>query len=261
MEFDPSPLGLAGLFDQFGAELAAAQEPHDIFALLTAGAVRHVSGSEQAGVTQSHNGSYKTIAPTDDLVRKVDQIQYDLKSGPCVDAIVDNTIFCARDLREDERWPEFGQRAFDTVGVVSMLSFRLFFEDSDVVAALNLYSTQPDAFDDTAQSVGLLLSTHGALALSAAIANEKADNLLQALRRSREIGVAMGVLMSRYKVTEDQAFGLLRIASQQTHRKVASIALEVAETGELPPAATGAAAADPTSEGGQDAGEQRLEER
>jgi hypothetical protein len=38
-------------------------------------------------------------------------------------------------------------------------------------------------------------------------------------------------------VTEDQAFGLLRIASQSTHRKLADIAAVVAETGalELPP--------------------------
>jgi hypothetical protein len=97
-----------------------------------------------------------------------------------------------------------------------------------------MYSAEPAAFDDSAKAIGLLLSTHGALALSAVLANAKADNLLVALRTSREIGVALGVLMASHKVTREQAFDLLRIASQQAHRKIADIAQEVAETGELP---------------------------
>ncbi|MDT4915523.1 MAG: hypothetical protein QOH89_223 [Pseudonocardiales bacterium] len=36
------------------------------------------------------------------------------------------------------------------------------------------------------------------------------------------------------KVTRDQAFDLLRMASQHTHRKVADIAAHVTETGALP---------------------------
>jgi hypothetical protein len=72
-----------------------------------------------------------------------------------------------------------------------MLSFRLFLEDSDVVAGLNMYSLQPDAFDETARTVGLLLATHGALAVAA-------------------------------------------IASQHGNRKVADLAADVADTGQLP---------------------------
>ena len=65
-----------------------------------------------------------------------------------------------------------------------------------------------------------LLATHGALAVSRVIAREKATNLARAVTTNREIGMAMGVLMTTYKVTEDQAFDLLRIASQGSHRKM-----------------------------------------
>jgi hypothetical protein len=227
--------GLSELFDRLGRELAEAQQRDDIYRALTDAALRSVPAAEQAGITQGKNGSFKTFAPTDDVVGQIDQIQYDLTSGPCVDAILEETVFNAPDLREDKRWPEFGRRAYEATGVISMLSFRLFFEDeSGVLAALNMYSAKPAAFDDASRSIGLLLSTHGALALSAAIANDKADNLLVALQTSREIGVAMGVLMASHKVTREQAFDLLRISSQHTHRKIAEIALDVAETGELP---------------------------
>jgi hypothetical protein len=225
----------ADLFDRLGRELADADNPDEVYQVLTDTAVRAVPGAEQAGITQGKNGSFKTYAPTAEIVTEIDKIQYELKSGPCVDAIIEDTVFNAPDLREDGRWPEFGRRAYDTTGVISMLSFRLFFEDdSGVVAAINMYSAEPAAFDDSAKAIGLLLSTHGALALSAVLANDKADNLLVALRTSREIGVALGVLMASHKVTREQAFDLLRIASQQAHRKIADIAQEVAETGELP---------------------------
>ncbi len=227
-------VGLAELFGHLGHELTEAQQRADIYRVLTDAALRAVPGTEQAGITQDKNGSFKTFAPTDEIVGQIDKIQYALTSGPCVDAIVEESVFNAPDLREDSRWPEFGQRAYEATGVISMLSFRLFFEDdSDVLAALNMYSAKPAAFDDTSRSIGLLLSTHGALALWAARANDKADNLLVALQTSREIGVAMGVLMASHKLTREQAFDLLRIASQHSHRKLAQIALDVAETGEL----------------------------
>ena len=114
-----------------------------------------------------------------------------------------------------------------------MLSFRLNLEDDDRIAGLNLYSTRTEAFDDNAETVGTLVATHGALAVVAAAAREEAGNLRMALYSNRDIGVAMGVLMATYRVTRDQAFDLLRIASQNTNRKLRDLAVEVAETGTL----------------------------
>ncbi len=44
----------------------------------------------------------------------------------------------------------------------------------------------------------------------------------------------MGIIMALHKITKEQAFDALRVASQHTHRKLAVIARDVAETGELP---------------------------
>ena len=93
--------------------------------------------------------------------------------------------------------------------------------------------TWPPAFNENDQTVGLLLATHGALAVSALRRGETAAHLARALASNREIGVAMGVLMNQHKITRDQAFDLLRITSQHTHRKLAEIAADVADTGTL----------------------------
>ncbi len=50
---------------------------------------------------------------------------------------------------------------------------------------------------------------------------------------NREIGVAMGILMHQHRLTRDQAFDLLRVASQDTNRKLADVAEDVADTGVL----------------------------
>ena len=170
-----------------------------------------------------------------DVALQADQIQYDLISGPCVDAILKDRVFRADDLRIDDRWPEFGTRAFEATGVLSMLSIRLFLEeDADLLVGLNMYSRELAAFDDESQILGLLLATHGAIAVAASRAREQAANLRIALDSRTEIGIAMGVLMTQHKTTREDAFNLLRISSQHVGRKLHDVATEVADTGVLP---------------------------
>ena len=223
------------------AEAFARLEPHvlgsgpaqDVLSSITRDGVRVVRGAEHAAITRGRPGAFKTVAETSDLPLRVDTIQYDLGSGPCVDAIVDNTTYLCPELADEQRWPEFGRRAVEEAGVHSMLSYRMFLEGDDLIAGLNFYSSKPHAFDENAVTVGLLLATHGALAMSALRRGETAEHLARALESNREIGVAMGVLMSQHKITREQAFDLLRITSQHTHRKLSQIARDVADTGTL----------------------------
>ncbi|GMA84873.1 hypothetical protein GCM10025868_01230 [Angustibacter aerolatus] len=92
---------------------------------------------------------------------------------------------------------------------------------ADTIGGLNLYSDTPHAFDDADLRTGQLLATHGAVMASAAGDRARAEHLQQALLSNREIGVAMGILMARHTLTRDQAFDLLKAASQHTNRKPA----------------------------------------
>lgn len=65
-------------------------------------------------------------------------------------------------------------------------------------------------------------------------AHSTIENLQVALRTNREIGVAIGILMTRELCTQEQAFDMLRAASQRTHRKLSEIADDVRRTGSLP---------------------------
>lgn len=235
MMFDLLLTDLAETLTDIEAGLAGIDDQAKAFAAITELAVRRVPGAESAGVTIGRAGAFHSAGTTDDLVTQVDQIQYALRSGPCVDAAIEDARFTAGDLRTDARWPEFGRRAHEATGVISMLSHRLYVEEErDLVAALNLYSTQLDAFDERSESSALLLATVGSFAVSATTHAERANHLEVALNSSREIGIAIGVLMSLHKVTRDQAFNVLRLASQATQRKLADLAAEVAATGALP---------------------------
>jgi hypothetical protein len=113
-----------------------------------------------------------------------------------------------------------------------MLSHRLFL-DGDTLGALTMYANPTGAFTTESQSVGSMFAAHAAVAYQAAKEHEKAANLEVALLTSRRIGTAVGILMARKGLTDDQAFDELTFASQRGQRKVAQIAEEVIRTGEL----------------------------
>jgi ANTAR domain len=235
---DPSdvvfpPQRLLGLYAEMNRTLLEPGQGADTVAAVTRLAVAAVPGVEQASISEGRNGRFRTVASTGDLATAADQIQYELRTGPCVDAIVEDAVYCSNDISLDTRWPAFGARAHAETGATSMMSLRLFFEGDDRIAGLNLYSTRADAFDDQAHVIANLVATHSVTALIAASAREKVSNLQRALTSNRRIGMAMGVLMTSHNLTEHDAVTLLRIASQNSNRKLTDIADDVITTGTL----------------------------
>jgi hypothetical protein len=225
---------LADLFAGLGSQIIGTVKVGDALEVVTSTSLEAIEAAEAAGVTLRRNGRFETVAATDELSVQIDRIQYELGHGPCVDAVVEDTVFVSNDLGEDRRWPQFARRAVTETDVRAMMSFRMYFEAGDVLAGLNVYATRPGAFDDHAETIGLALATHGALALTSALQLERIENLERALLTNRDIGVAIGIVMARHLATKEQAFDLLRIASQRAHRKLVDIAHEVIEQGDLP---------------------------
>jgi hypothetical protein len=228
-----SPLGLASTYAEIGRQLARPGSRHDAMGAVGLIALARVPGVEWASITEGRRGRFATVTATDTNARSVDDIQYALHSGPCLDVLVHDSTFRTGHLDTEDRWPEFSWRASDAYGVHSMLSLRLYVENDPKIASLNLYSTKTDAFDDEAVTIATLVATHGALAIAAATARDEAAHLRVALVTNREIGVAMGVLIATQEITRDQAFGILRVASQNTNRKIADIATDVIDAGAL----------------------------
>ena len=105
------------------------------------------------------------------------------------------------------------------------------FVEHDDLGALNLYGRHTNAFDDESERVGLLFASHAAIAFADA---ERVRNLRIAVDRRDIIGQGKGILMERYRITADQAFDLLRRASQESNRKVFDVAWDLASTGDFP---------------------------
>jgi hypothetical protein len=225
---------LLQLYSVLGRDVAFHADATGALEAITNVAVQAIPGAHLASITRrSGAGTYETVAPTDPSGQLADALQYKLSSGPCIDAVEKDTLIVSGDLANDPRWAQWGPEASATAGVNSVLAVRLVLDEEQLVAALNVYSRDLNAFNPDALTVGMLLATHGALAVSNVIAREKAANLAKAVNTNREIGMAMGVLMAVYKVTREDAFDLLRIASQNSHRKLHEIATEVTETGAL----------------------------
>jgi ANTAR domain/GAF domain len=229
---------LANLADQFG-QLAmsladGADEPLTQQRLVEF-AVRGVPGAEHASMTVVDGGRPpRTTAQSDELPYQWDQLQYEHGEGPCLEVITTNGIALAQDLRTDTRWPRFARAIVDHTPARSMLSFRLFLTEQNR-AALNLYATRPGAFSDQSAATGAMFAAYASMALLAAARHDKANHLARALETNREIGVAMGIIMASGKLTSQQAFSQLSVASQNLNRKLRDIAADVARTGEVPP--------------------------
>jgi hypothetical protein len=65
------------------------------------------------------------------------------------------------------------------------------------------------------------------------LSREHAEQMDEALRSSRIIGAALGMIMAGRLVTQDEAFAILKEASQRTNRKLRDLAAEIVECGRL----------------------------
>lgn len=224
---------LVELSSTLGRQIQAQSSADRALTVLTGFIADVVTGVSYASVTRVREAGFQTVGATHPDANVSDRAQYELGSGPCLDAVrQDVDLVSVPDVAHDDRYPTFGPVAA-AHGVGSMLSVRLVFEDDAPRASLNLYSGRVDGFDDTARTLALLLSSYGAVAVAGVAAREYAASLERALDNSRSIGMAMGILMASRLVGSDEAFTLLRVTSQNRNRKVADIAADVIATGTL----------------------------
>jgi hypothetical protein len=88
------------------------------------------------------------------------------------------------------------------------------------------------------RKLGLRPTTHDHARLRRRLtaAETRAANLDKALASNRWIGMAIGILMARHGLTEDQAFAALRRQSSRGNVRLLTLAERVLYAGELEPA-------------------------
>lgn len=202
-------------------------------------AARVVTGCDAAGIMRVEPGRVSTLAASSTLVDEIDRLQILAREGPCVDAARNRTTVYAHDLVDDTRWPTFAPTAVAS-GVRTVLACAIPVDDPVV---LNLYAPLPAAFGATDRAQASLFASLARIALE--VAQERAagvaktDNLAIALHTRELIGQAQGILIERERISADQAFDVLRRASQHMNVKLREVAETLIETGETPDTGAG----------------------
>jgi GAF domain-containing protein len=185
-----------------------------------------IEGCDLAGMSIVNPFGIDTPAGSGDVLRRLDGLQFDLKEGPCYDALRMHEIVLARDLATDERWPTWGPRVVAEMGIRSIVSYRLF-AAGHTLGAMNLYSHRLDAFDAEDVDNGGALAAHVAVTLAEA---QNVTHLEAAINVRTVIGRAEGILMERFDLSSTQAFAILRRVSQHRNIKLNRVAGELVRT-------------------------------
>jgi GAF domain-containing protein len=208
--------------------LAASLRPGDLddtLSRITKAAVEVLPDVTMASITVRHaDGRLETVGPTDDVLLHVDAVQYELREGPCYESATDESYVVSSNLAADERWSEYSRAAL-AVGIRAQAGIALF-DAPRFQGALNLYSPRAGAFAEIGP-IGQLFSHQAAVAISYA---KEVSDLRQAITTRQQIGQAVGIVMERYGLSEDQAFAFLTRLSSQRNVKMRQVAAEFIAT-------------------------------
>ncbi|WP_432139504.1 MULTISPECIES: GAF and ANTAR domain-containing protein [unclassified Streptomyces] len=214
-------------------ELLAGESVQATLDNIVASAVKLVAGCDAAGVLAVRKGRAMTLAASGKNVEESDRAQGELGEGPCFDLARQNggeRTFRIADMTQPQTtWPRYAQAA-RALGIGSMTGILLYTEREDF-GALNLYARRPGAFTQEIETAGWLLASHAAVALSSA---RTIDQLQHAMETRHAIGEAMGILMERHHLSEDDAFGALRRLSQHHNVKLRDVAQYIRSNGAPP---------------------------
>ena len=179
-----------------------------------------IPGVDEAGISVARRrGGIETVSATSDIVRQVDQRQYELNEGPCLDAIENQGETMTEDLATDTRWPAFAPVAA-AMGFGSQMGIPLYAIPGEA-AGLNLYARQRRAFDSSSTFLAQLYAQHAAAALGHA---RTVEQLNRSVESRQVVGQAIGIVMERYALDEDRAFAFLRRVSSTSNTKLREVA-------------------------------------
>ena len=201
-------------------------------------AARLVGGGLSCGMTMQPGGRPVTVACSDPIAARVDEVQYELDDGPCLHAMRDGHMVRIEDTAEKVTWPDFEAQAASH-GIRSCLALPLN-AGGKPVGALNLYSREASAFGaaEARRAENFAENASGALSLAIRLASHAAliEQLRSSLSSRTVIDQALGIVMAREQCNPARAFAILRSASQNSNVKLRDIASAVVTsiTGEPP---------------------------
>ena len=174
-----------------------------------------------------------SICTTDTVSALIEQLQYDLGEGPCVDAYQQDCPVLEPDLARPAtpRWLAFTGPAVDA-GARAVFGFPL--QVGAVrLGALNLYCDAPGALSDDQHAQAMLMAGIVAQALLLIQAGAPAGTVATELEASADfqyvVHQASGMVAAQLEVTVGQALTRLRAHAFGNERSLTGIARDVVE--------------------------------
>jgi hypothetical protein len=175
-----------------------------------------------------------TAASSDPRGTRLDTAQRTLGAGPALRVLAPDGPTWV-DAGDRSAWEAFASRA-ERLGVGGFLSFGLIVQQAhggDRLGSLNLYGAEEAAFDEAAHDIALMVAAHLTIVVAAERERTALDQREQRMRvalSSRDvIGQAKGILMERQQLSADDAFDILRRASQRTNTRLQRVAEGIVE--------------------------------
>lgn len=223
-------LELAEAFGRVARSLGTETDAETTLGQIVHLAVETLDACEHAGISYVEHGAVKSGPSTGPIPAGIGDLQSEIGEGPCLDAITQRKVVTSGCLSEEDRWPAFANRAHAESGMQSVLAVPLV-TDHETMGAINLYSSAEDAFDQRDVALALIFSIHAAVALAR---SRERQQLERKVASRQSIGEAVGILMAHHRITEPEAFELMRSASQRLNVRVQALAEDVVRTGEMP---------------------------
>ena len=223
----PDQPGMAELIRMLASTESVDRFLHDL--VIHAGKVTEHSCSITART--SAGPRFFTVASTDHRTRQLDEQQYADEGGPCLEALRTGLPVVVPDMRAETRWAPYPRHAAE-LGAASSMSYPLIIQGRSI-GALNLYAFQPMTPEAGVQARAAQLAANAAGALAVALRlaehSQEAANLRVALTSRSTIDNAVGILMGQQQCTAEEAFDLLRRASQHRNIKLRDLAAQIVE--------------------------------
>jgi hypothetical protein len=172
----------------------------------------------------------ETIAASDDVAARLDELQFDLGEGPCWDAIRLRRPVLEPDLRSQPAgtWPAFRPAAVDA-GVRALFAFPMLIGPLQI-GAVDMYSRDPLMLDGShAREASRLADEAGRLLLQRALtALDPDDSLDDGNPFSRRVvHQATGMVLAQLDVSADDARMVLQAHAYATNRSMMEVSREV----------------------------------
>ena len=197
-----------------------AQSPFDHSLANVVAVASEIAPNCDIGITLADNSHSEILLARSALARELDGVQRSTRTGPCIEAVRDGTW--VRGPVTD--WPELA-RSPNAHRVTEVIAIPM--AGDAVRGVINVYVREGDLGSHTLRLLELL-AEQGATALFNAGLLEAGTTLIANLNRALEnrgvIEQAKGLLMAQHRCSPEDAFAMLRSASQRENVKLQAIA-------------------------------------